>query len=137
MGVALDAVEVNSAAELEAAFVRLKQAGTQGLLVADDGLFFTQRLQIAELALAQRLPTMFGYTEAVEAGGLMSYSPSSAENYRRSAVFIDKILRGARPADIPVEQPTRFELAINVKTAKALGIAIPPSLRVRADRIVE
>lgn len=136
-GVALEVIEANAAGDLEAAFVRAKQAGTQALLVADDGLFFTLRVRIAELALAQRLPAMFGYTEAVEAGGLMSYSASSAENYRRCGAFIDKILRGAMPANIPVEQPTRFELAINLKIAQALGIAIAPSLRARADRVVE
>jgi len=109
------------------------------LLVADTGggTFFTQRTHLAELALDHRLPTIFANTENVEAGGLMSYSASSVAHYRRAAAFIDRILRGAKPADIPVEQPATFELAINMKTAKALKLAIPQTLLLRADRLIE
>ena len=136
-GLALQVVEVNDGSELEAAFAALKREQAQALLVTSDGLFFTQRAQLAEFALAQRLPTMFANTENVEAGGLLAYSPSSADNYRRAAVFIDKILRGAKPGDIPVEQPTKFELAVNLKTAAAIGLTIPAALLLRADRVVE
>ena len=136
-GLALQVVEVKDGSELEAAFAALKREQAQALLVTGDGLFFTQRAQLAEFALAQRLPTMFANTENVEAGGLLAYSPSSADNYRRAAVFIDKILRGAKPGDIPVEQPTKFELAVNLKTAAAIGLTIPGALLLRADRVVE
>jgi len=136
-GLALQLVEVKDGSELEAAFAALKREQAQALLVTGDGLFFTQRAQLAEFALAQRLPTMFANTENVEAGGLLAYSPSSADNYRRAAVFIDKILRGAKPGDIPVEQPTKFELAVNLKTAAAIGLTIPGALLLRADRVVE
>ena len=111
--------------------------GAQALLVTSDGLFFTQRAQLAEFALAQRLPTMFATTEYVEAGGLLAYSPSSTGNFRRAALFIDKILRGASPGDIPVEQPTRFEFTVNLRTARALGLSLPAALLLRADVVLE
>jgi putative ABC transport system substrate-binding protein len=138
-GLTLQVVELHTSAELEAAFATLKRAGAEALLVSDigGGTFFTQRVQLADLALAQRLPAIFANTENVEAGGLMSYSPSSVENYRRAATFIDKILRGMKAGDIPVEQPTKFELAINMKTAKAMRVVIPQSLLLRADRLIE
>jgi putative ABC transport system substrate-binding protein len=138
-GLTLQVVELHTSAELEAAFATLKRGGVEALLVSDigGGIFFTQRVQLADLALAQRLPAIFANTENVEAGGLMSYSPSSVENYRRAAGFIDKILRGTKAGDIPVEQPTKFELAVNMKTAKAMKIAIPQSLLLRADRLIE
>jgi len=97
----------------------------------------SQRALLAELALKHRLPGMFGTGENVEAGGLMSYAPDLVDMTRRAAIYIDKILKGARPADLPVEQASKYELVINLKTAKALGITIAPSVLVRADRIVE
>jgi len=138
-GIALQVVGVRSAAELDAAFAALDRDRIEALLVADigGGIFFTQRAHLADLALARRLPAIFANTENVEAGGLMSYSPSSAENYRHAAAFIDRILRGARAGDIPVEQPTKFELVINMKTAKAMNIVVPQSLLVRADRLIQ
>jgi putative ABC transport system substrate-binding protein len=138
-GVALQVVEVQPGSELEAAFATLKRVRADALLVADTGggTFFTQRARLAHLALDQHLPTIFANTENVEAGGLMSYSPSSVAHYRRAAAFIDRILRGAKPADIPVEQPTTFELAINMTTAKALKLAIPQTLLLRADRLID
>ncbi|MEJ8857066.1 ABC transporter substrate-binding protein [Variovorax robiniae] len=136
-GLALQVVEAGTLAELEAVFSVFRRDRVEALVVALGGLFFTQRARLAELALAERLPAIFGNTENVEAGGLMSYSPSSVDNYRRAATFIDKILRGARPGDIPVEQPTRFEMVINMRTAKAMNLAIAQSLLVRADRLIE
>jgi len=136
-GFALQLVEIRTSADLETGFAALKRERADALLVPGDGLFFTDRARIAELALAQRLPAIFGFTENVEAGGLLSYSPSSTENYRRAAGFIDKILRGTNPGDIPVEQPTTFELAVNMKTAKALGIVVPQSLLLGAHRVIE
>jgi putative ABC transport system substrate-binding protein len=138
-GIELQVVEVKASEPLERGFEALKQGRAEALIVTDTGggIFFTQRAQLADLALAQRLPTIFANTEIVEAGGLMSYSPGSVENYRRAAAFIDKILRGTKPGDIPVEQPTKFELAINIKTAKSLKIVIPQTLLLRADRLIE
>ena len=102
-----------------------------------DPLWVSQRQRIAELALRHRLPTMFAREENVEAGGLMAYGSNLTAQFRRTAVFVDRILKGARPAELPVEQPTTLELAINMKTAKALGLAIPQSLLLRADRVIE
>ena len=93
--------------------------------------------RLAELALTYKLPTMFGPREHVEAGGLLSYSPNRADLYRRAATYVDKILKGANPADLPVQQATKFELVVNLKTAKALGLTIPQSMLVRADQIIE
>jgi len=100
-------------------------------------LFLTERRQIAELALKARLPTAFARSENVEAGGLISYGPKLTELFRQAALYVDKILKGAKPADLPVEQPTKFELVINMKTAKALGLTLPPSLLLRADQVIE
>ena len=102
-----------------------------------DPLFYAEARRIADLAAQQRLPTMFSTREAVESGGLMSYGQDIAENYHRAATYVDKILKGAKPGDLPVEQPTKIELAINLKTAKALGLTIPPSLLQRADQVIE
>jgi putative ABC transport system substrate-binding protein len=99
--------------------------------------FYLDRELIVELVLRNRLPSVFQNREFAEAGGLFSYAPSTAANYERAAVFVDKILKGAKPADLPVEQPTTFELVINIKTAKALGLTIPPSLLARADQVIE
>jgi putative ABC transport system substrate-binding protein len=107
------------------------------LLVFGDPMFFLQRARLAELALKNRLASMSTQWQWVEAGGLIAYGPSLPDLWRRAATHVDKILRGARPADLPVEQPTRFKLVINMKTAKALGRTIPPSMLARADEIIE
>ena len=108
-----------------------------GLLVLPDGMFYFNRRHIADLALRNRLPSMFRTTELAEGGWLMAYSPSSIDNYRRVATHVDKILKGAKPGDLPVEQPTTFELLINLKTAKVLGLTIPQSVLVRADQVIQ
>ena len=118
------------------AFEALRVA-QQALYVVTDPLLFTNRIRINTLALGARLPTMHGVREYVEAGGLMSYGPNFADLFRRAADYVDKILRGAKPADIPVEQPTKFDLVINLTTAKALGLTIPESLLARADEVIE
>ena len=138
-GIALHVAATRDAADLPAAVAKLARERVGGLLVADTGggVFFTQRAQLADLALAHRLPTIFANTENVEAGGLMSYSPSSVDNYRRAGAFVDRILRGTKAGDIPIEQPTRFELVVNSRTARALGLTLPQSLLLRADRLIE
>ena len=107
------------------------------VIVARDGLFVGQWRQIAQLALKNRLPSIADPADFAEAGGLISYGVSVVELFRRAATYMDKILKGAKPGDLPVEQPTRFELVINGKTAKALGLSIPPSLQVSVDRVIE
>jgi putative ABC transport system substrate-binding protein len=99
--------------------------------------FFRDRARLADFALRSRIPSNFALRQFVEAGGLMSYGPSITAMYRRAAEYVDRIARGARPADLPIEQPTRFELAINVRTAKRLGLAIPPAILARADEVIE
>jgi putative ABC transport system substrate-binding protein len=135
LGVQLQIVEARTPDDLERAFAMMAKDGVAALLVLPDGMFYINRVRIADLALRGRLPSMFGSSEMAKAGGLMEYAPSSADNYRRAAIFVDKILRGAKPADLPVEQPTKFELVINLKTA--LGLTIPPSLLARADQVIE
>jgi putative ABC transport system substrate-binding protein len=111
--------------------------GSDALLVTADVVFTSHRSRIAELALKHRLPSMFGFRDMAEAGGLMAYGPDYGDLYRRGAAHVLKILQGAKPADMPIEQPTKFEFVINLKTAKALGLAIPPILLARADEVIE
>jgi putative tryptophan/tyrosine transport system substrate-binding protein len=137
LGVQLKIVEVRAPAELEGAFSTMRADGAGALLVVSGAGFYLNRAQIVQLALRNRLPSVFQNREFVEAGGLLSYAPSTAANYQRAAVFVDKILKGAKPANLPIEQPTKFELVINLKTAKALGLTIPPSLLARTDQVIE
>ncbi len=119
------------------AFARATRARAEALLVSPSLAAFADRAVVVDLATQARVPTMFAYRQPVEAGGLMSYGPNVADNFRRAAFVVDRILKGAKPADLPVEQPTKFELLINLKTAKALGLTIPPSLLQRADQVIE
>jgi putative ABC transport system substrate-binding protein len=130
-------LEIRDAGEIEGAFKVATGARVGALLVFAGGLFDRHARRIAELAAKSRLPAMYGLRLYVEAGGLISYSADLIEIWRRAAVFVDKILKGAKPAELPVEQPSKFELAINLKAAKALGLPIPPSLRLRADQVIE
>ena len=114
-----------------------KQSRADAAVFAVDGFFIQVRSQIAEFALRHRLPTMFTQREHVLAGGMMSYGPSLSAQYRRAAYYVDRILKGAKVGDLPVEQPTTFELVVNLKTAKGLGITIPPPLQLRVDQVVE
>jgi putative ABC transport system substrate-binding protein len=109
----------------------------EALYVCNDPLVNTNRVRINTLALAARLPAVYGFREFVEAGGLMSYGPNYSDLFRRAADYVNKILRGAKPGDLPVEQPTKFDLVINVTTAKALGVTISPLLLARADEVIE
>ena len=129
--------EARTPQEIESAFSTMTQGNVGAVLVAIDAFFIQQGRQIAELAAKHRLPSMSASREYVEAGGLMSYGQNLADNYRRAATYVDKILKGAKPGDLPVEQPTKFELIINGKTAKALGLTIPQSLLISADKVIE
>jgi putative tryptophan/tyrosine transport system substrate-binding protein len=133
----LQPVGARTAADLEGAFSTMARRGAQALLVFNVVPFIVARQRIAELAMAHRLPTVVQGRQFAEAGGLISYYHTCQETWRRATVYVDKILRGAKPADLPVEQPTKFELVINLKTAKALGLTIPPSLLGRADQVIE
>jgi len=135
--VQLQMLEAREPGEFERAFAAMTRERVDALLVLNDGMFLIHRTQIAVLAAKQRLPTMFGGREYVDAGGLMSYAASGRDNFRRAATYVDKILKGAKPADLPVEQPTKFELVLNLRTAKALGLTIPPSLLQRADEVIQ
>jgi putative ABC transport system substrate-binding protein len=129
--------EVRNAHEIDNAFVAMAREGTGALIVLGDVIITNQRERIAHLAARHRLPTVAGFVEYVKAGCLIGYSPSFLDSFRRAAAYVDKILKGAKPADLPIEQPTKFELVINLKTAKALKLTIPPSLLQRADEIIQ
>ena len=137
LGLQLHVVAVRRADDLETAFATMTREGADALLVLGDSLLLSGlRRQIAELAATHRLPTMYGWKYHVDAGGLMAYGPSQPDLYRRAATYVDKILKGTKPADLPVEQPTKFELVINLKTAKVLGLTIPPTLLFQADEVI-
>ena len=136
-GIKVVAASASSKAEIAPAFQKLSQAGAQAVIVPRDGLFLAESGRITELARAARVPTAHSLREETEAGGLISYGVNVPANFRRAAYFVDKILKGAKPADLPIEFPTRLELVINLKTAKALGLEVPPSLLSRADEVIE
>ena len=115
----------------------MTKLGVGAVVVLVDALVLDQRTHIVELAARRRLPSLYGLIDFVEAGGLMSYGANDTERFRRLASFVDKILKGAKPGDLPIEQPTKFELVINLKTAKALGVTIPQTLLLRADKVIE
>jgi putative ABC transport system substrate-binding protein len=137
LGLRLVLVEAKSAEELAAAFATMTRDRVEALLVMPSPLTFRERGRLAELCLAHRLPAMFGFRENVEAGGLVSYGVDIRDHIARAAVYVDRVLRGAKPAELPVEQATKFELAINIKTAKAVGVTIPQAVLLRADKVVE
>jgi putative ABC transport system substrate-binding protein len=135
--VQLQLLEARGPDQFESAFAAMRREHAGALLVLGDGMFFLHRTRIATLAAMQRLPAMFAVREHVEAGGLMAYGASLSDNFRRAGTLVVKILKGAKPADLPVEQPMRFELVINMKTAKALGITIPLTILIRADQVIQ
>lgn len=137
LAIRLVPVEVRMADDFDAAFQFMARERVDGVLVLQDPMSLTERRRIATLAIAARLPTMFGFREHVEAGGLMSYGIDLRGNLRRAADYVDKILKGTKPADLPVELPTKFELVVNLKTAKALGIDVPLHVQQLADEVIE
>jgi putative ABC transport system substrate-binding protein len=137
LGVEFHSLQVRAPDDFADAFVAIGGTGAHALLTASDGMFFNQRARIAELAGRHGLPALFPEKEFVQAGGLISYGPSPQANFRRAAAYVDKILKGALPSDLPVEQPIRFELAINLKTSKAIGLDVPPTLLAIADEVIE
>ncbi len=136
-GLTLSFLVVSRPAEFDPTLARAKRDGVTGIIAPVDGVTLLHRRALVEAALKHRLPGIYWAREYVEAGGLMTYGASLADRRRHAAIYVDKILRGATPADLPIEQPTKFDLVINLKTAKALGLTIPPSLLLRADQVIE
>jgi putative ABC transport system substrate-binding protein len=137
LGVKLQPVEASGPNELDRALAGIKAVHPDGLVLIVDRFLFSYRASIVQFVVKNRLPGMFPYPEFAQEGGLMAYGPDYPGMYRRAATYVDKILKGAKPGDLPVEQPTRFELVINLKTAKALGLTFPQSIRIRADQVIE
>jgi putative tryptophan/tyrosine transport system substrate-binding protein len=137
LGLPIQILEVREPGDFEAAFAAMVKERAGALLLSGDAMFFIHRAQLADLALKSRLPSMSTQRQWVEAGGLLSYAPSFPDQWRRAATYVDKILRGARPADLPIEQPTKFELAVNLKTAKTLELTIPQPILARADEVIQ
>ena len=137
LGVQLQVVGARGPADIDRAFSDMTRARVSALTVLSTSMFSSERRRLLDLAAKNRLPTVFPWREYVDAGGLMSYGPDLTDMFRRAATYVDKILKGTKPGDLPVEQPTKFELVINLKTAKALGLTIPQSLLLRADQVIE
>jgi putative ABC transport system substrate-binding protein len=136
LGVQLQITEARGPEEIDRAFVSLARERTRALIILNDPVFTAARKHIAELAAKYRVPSVTGTLEHAEAGGLMAYGPSFPEMFKRAATYVDKILKGAKPADLPVERPTKFEFIINLKAAKQIGLTIPPNVLARADRVI-
>jgi len=136
-GIELDASNARRTDEVEKAFAAAASQHADAVIVFDDPVLWSYRKQIVSLAAAQRLPAMYGYSDFVDDGGLISYGPDRPDQYRRTAIYVDKILRGAKPADLPVEQPVKFELIVNRKTATALGLRLPAPIEVSADKVID
>ena len=137
LGVKLLSLEVRSLDDFEGAFARAKRDRAQALITNPNPLIDTQQRQVLDFAAKNRLPAMYPASEYVDAGGLMSYAPNYADLFRRAADFVDKILKGTKPGDIPVEQPTKFEFIVNLQAAKQIGLTIPQSLLYRADKVIK
>ncbi len=137
LGLQLQSIEVRSPDEFDQAFAAMTREHADALVVISNELFFGHHRQLAELTVRHRLPAVFHLREYAEAGGLMAYGPNGLDTLRRAATYVDKILKGAKPADLPVEQPMKFELVINLKTAKALALTIPPMLLFQADEVIQ
>jgi ABC-type uncharacterized transport system substrate-binding protein len=137
MGLQLHPAEISTEGELEDAFIAMNKAAAQGLILLTDSIFFSERKRTVDLASKYKLPAMYFFQVFVEEGGLMSYGPSDADLFRRAAGYVDRILKGTKPGELPVEQPTKFDLYINLSTAKTLGVTIPESFVARAAKVIE
>ena len=137
LGIRLQKLNVERPDDFTGAFAEIRKDRAEALIVSSTPLFYANRTTLVAFAATHRIPTMYHQSEFVGIGGLMSYGPDFRDLFRRAATYVDKILKGAKPGDLPIEQPTKFELAINLKTAKALGLRIPPSLLQRADQVIE
>ena len=137
LGLRLQHLDVKGPSDFFTAFAAAKRDNAEAVLLVESPRAVAKRAAIAELGLKHRLPIMSQFSRIVEAGGLMSYGPDLTDLFRRASTYVDKILKGAKPADLPIEQPTKFDLVINLRTAKALGLTIPPSLLLRADQVIE
>jgi ABC-type uncharacterized transport system substrate-binding protein len=137
LGIRTQVLEIRNGDEFEGAVKTAKRERADALILLPDNLFIRQPKSIIDLVTKNRLPTMFGDHESVEVGGLIYYGANLADLYRRAATYVDKILKGAKPADLPVEQPKKFELVINLKAAKQIGLTIPPNVLARADRVIK
>jgi len=137
LGVQLQVVDARGPADIDRAFADMTRAHAEAVTVLGGSMLNSERRRLADLAAKNRLPTVYPARQYVDAGGLMAYGPNAADLFRRAATYVDKILRGAKPGDLPIEQPTKFELIINLKTAKALGLTIPQSVLARADQVIE
>jgi len=137
LNVKIDIFDAGNPVELDRALTAIGESGARGLIVTMDPFLYTGRATLVQFAAARRLPAIYFFKQFAELGGLMSYGASRDESYRRAAFYVDRILKGAKPADLPVEQPTRFELVVNAKTAKAIGLTVPQSILLRADRVIE
>jgi len=137
LGVELRTIEVSVPDEISTGFEAAEAGGAEALVVVADAMFWNERARIVALAAKHRMPAIYPEREYADDGGLLAYGPSIPDQFRRAATYVDKILKGAKPGDLPVQQATRFELVINLKTAKALGLAIPQSILARADEVLE
>jgi putative ABC transport system substrate-binding protein len=137
LGVELQVLEACSLNDFESAFAAMSRKRAGALLILGDVMFTTHRRRLADLAAKSRLPAMYWGRQSVDEGGLASYGANVLDNFRRAAIYVDKILKGAKPSDLPIERPTKFELVLNLKTAKALGLTIPPALLLRADQVID
>ncbi|TMJ30008.1 MAG: ABC transporter substrate-binding protein, partial [Alphaproteobacteria bacterium] len=137
LGLGLSYAHMRSAAEIEPAFERIRLAGAEAMIVLPDGLVMQHRRRIIEFATSQRIPVISGWSEFAKWGGTMTYGPNLKASFRQLGAYVDKILKGAKPGELPVEQPTKFELVVNLKAAKAIGLTVPPMLLGRADEVIE
>lgn len=137
LGMRLDYLQVRTPAEFDAAFQAMREAQTEAIVAVPDNLIMLARDQLARFAMEQKIPVISGWGEFAQSGGLMTYGPNSSKFFQRLAVYVDKMLKGAKPSELPVEQPTSFELVINLKTAKAIGLVVPPTLIAQADEVIE
>jgi len=137
LGVEVQSVQIRDVEDIESAFEKVRKMSSQAFTTAPDPVMRLNRRKLLDFAAKNRLPAMYGTLDFVDAGGLMSYAPNTIDLYRRAAVYVDKVLKGAKPADLPVEQPVKFEFVINLKTAKQIGVTIPPNVLVRADKVIK